>query len=210
MQGQTGFWRSMFVVVLGCTLGCGGEFPAGNQTIGAAPVANDAAAEAGGPIMSPWTASADGKLKLRIRLLNSRLKGDANIPLGVDLQNLSAEPISVLKPLEDDIHDQTLGIELHGPDGRCKYVGPMPTYTLGAAAFVSLQPGETTSSILDLQPSNFESSDQPGDYRLTYRYWATDSHSRTAADRRVLPIWTGEITSEELEFTREDMLGAGS
>lgn len=160
-------------------------------------------------LLSAWTKSMDGKLQLRITVSASRLKAEAKIPLQVEVQNLSAEPVTVLKPFEDDHHDQTMGLEIDGPKGRCKYVGPTPTYVLGAGAFVTLGPQESTGGYFEIDPSNFESASEPGEYRLAYRYSADDGHKQSAEDRKLPAIWTGEIRSGALLFTRGDVSAIG-
>ena len=171
---------------------------------------HDASSEqANGPLLSPWTKSDDGKLQLRITVSASRLKVDAKIPLSVELQNLSSEPITVLKPWEDDFRDQTMGVELDGPKGRCKYIGPTPTYVLGEAAFITIAPQESTGGFYEIDPSNFENSIEAGEYRFVYRYSADESHKRTAEDRKLPALWTSEIRSDAVLFTRGEVPAVG-
>lgn len=161
--------------------------------------------QASGPLLSPWTKSDDGKLQLRITVSTSRLKADATIPLQVEIQNVSTEPLTILKPFADWYHDQSSGVELEGPEGKGKYIGPIPSYELGEDSFVALAPEESTGASYEVHPSNYEGADKPGEYRLVYRYSADDGHKQFAEDRKVGMIWTGEMRSDALLFTRGDV-----
>jgi WD40 repeat protein len=157
-----------------------------------------------------WVKSADGTLALRLTPQVKEVNAGDPIEVVASLRNLTDKPVSVLRPGGDDYRARSSGVDLQGPRGAIRYTGDSPEYSLGAASFVIIEPGETVSNHLSITVDDRQGSDRPGEYRVTFTYEADTGHRTTATRQAKLKdLWTGQIKSaavvvKKVELKRDE------
>lgn len=155
-------------------------------------------------IVSEWFPSQDEQVALRVSIQSDPKDADS-YDLTIELRNLSAEPLIVIKPGLQWYWSATEEVTLIGPGGESKYVGPVPSEPpLTEASLVTLAPMEQTGGSFHLHFSNYESADEDGVYTVRYRYAPGPPYQVEDLRKQNLSFWYGEIESGNLAFYRGD------
>ena len=154
-------------------------------------------------VVSAFGASDNGAIATRVNVSVRQHDDGPAIEIVAELHNRSEEPVVVLKPFADWYHGVSEAIELHGPEGACKYIGPIPDGPLGTDAFVEVAPGELTGGRLDLDLSNYDKTEGEGWFSIRYHYRPNPSH-RGVATSREKQLEVGKASSGKVRFLIAD------
>lgn len=143
--------------------------------------------------------SKDGKLALHLAAREAKVKPDQPLELIATLKNLSNQPIHVIRPFGDWYEARAIGLDIRGPAGKLKYLGPTPGYVIGSTAFTTLKSGQSVQDSLKLTSDEFDLFQSPGKYTIAFDY-AYDGHWDYVAKRADLPTdnWQGKIRSNTI------------
>jgi hypothetical protein len=154
-----------------------------------------------------WQQSEHGDLALRLLVPIALAQPPKQFTLFAELKNRTDRKLLVLRPLADAPRVRSKLLTISGPDGKARYVGPIPTYGLGSNAFTVVHPGNIIRSKITLQARDWNNFGEPGKYIFQLRYKLNDQISGTTAYRVVRTawpdkqLWTGSIKSSPVTFT---------
>jgi len=165
---------------------------------GAEPEAPVGAEKAKWAATSEWADSKYGFLTLRLRSPQKSYSRGEPFILVAELRNNAKESVTVQKLFDDQYAARAGEMEITGPRGRVKYIGPELDY---APPFrtVRLRPGEKTEGWIRLRLEDHDSLNVPGTYQITYAYRSAEWRGK---EEPPADHWSGAIETKALELVR--------
>ena len=150
----------------------------------------------------PWVMSKDGTVGIRLSAKTRPLRKGEPIVLTATIRNFSPKTISVLKPLEFPISGKRKGLEIDGPEGAAKYVGPKAKpETVFSHFFVRLIPGQKYEGDCHLESDSYSGCGKPGKYKFTYEYSSSQYQAR-AKEIGISNYWAGRLPKATLSYEK--------